>query len=110
MKRYAILIGVSEFQEYSQMPCAANDAQGMAELLSSPEYGLFTDTAPVIFNQHSDAEIRQSIHKVFKEAGSKDEILLYYSGHGVVDEHGQLHLVTANTKQNLIELLPSRQN
>ncbi len=97
MKRYAILIGVSEYQEYGNMPCAANDVRGMEELLTSPEHGLFTD--PIFFDKHPHDEITSTIELIFNEANSNDLILLYYSGHGEVDSTGQLQLVTTNTKK-----------
>jgi uncharacterized caspase-like protein len=101
MKRYAILIGVSEYQEYGKMPCAANDVGGMAELLTSKEHGLFTD--PMVFDRHSYDEIKRALTRIFKQAKSIDQILLYYSGHGEIDTAGQLHLVTANTEKDLLE-------
>jgi len=108
MNRYAILIGVSEYQEYGQMPCAANDVRGMAALLTSPEHGLFSE--PIIFDRHEDSVIKKTITRVFKQARSEDQILLYYSGHGEIDRAGKLHLITANTEKDIVEAsaIPAR--
>jgi len=42
--RYAILIGSSEFREPSlkALRCAKNDAEELAAVLTSPDFGMFT--------------------------------------------------------------------
>jgi len=44
--RYAILIGSSEFPEEPSLKalrCPKNDAEGLAAVLTSPDFGLFTE-------------------------------------------------------------------
>src|SRR5262249_54722579 len=66
----------------------------MEKLLGSPEHGPYT--VHTLKDRPHDA-VRQEVYRVLSEAGPDDLVLLYYSGHGKVDEDG-LYLVTADTK------------
>src|SRR5262245_44279500 len=53
--RYAILIGNSEFQEEPSLKalrCPKNDAEGMAAVLTSPDFGLFTERQVFVNDPH----------------------------------------------------------
>ena len=103
-RRRAILIAASEFPEEPSLQtlrCPMNDVAGMAEALTSPDFGLFTD--PLTFvNQPSHSTLRD-INRVFKEASRDDQILIYYSGHGKQDTAGHLHLATSDTEAGALE-------
>jgi len=88
-RRTAILIAASEFPEEPSLQtlrCPKNDVAGLAEALTSPDFGLFTDPLTFI-NEPSHSTLR-AINRVFKEAGRDDQILIYYSGHGKQDGAG----------------------
>ena len=103
-RRTAILIAAGEFPaepSLQTLRCPKNDVAGLAEALTSPDFGLFTD--PVTFiNQPSHSTLR-AINRVFKEAGRDDQILIYYSGHGKPDAAGHLHLATLDTEVDALE-------
>lgn len=103
-RRYAILIGNSEFPEAKSLAalrCPPHDVQGMREVLLNSEFNWFTE-ADEIPNQ-SSTFIRKQIHRVFKAAGPQDQILFYYSGHGKLDYAGHLHLATLDTEEEYLE-------
>jgi hypothetical protein len=103
-RRTAILIAASEFPEEPSLQtlrCPKNDVAGLAEALTSPDFGLFTDPLTFI-NQPSHSTLR-AINRVFKEAGRDDQILIYYSGHGKPDAAGHLHLTTSDTEADALE-------
>jgi formylglycine-generating enzyme required for sulfatase activity len=103
-RRRAILIASSEFPEEPSLQtlrCPKNDVTGLAEALTSPDFGLFTDPLTFI-NQPSHATLR-AINRVFKEANRDDQILIYYSGHGKPDAAGHLHLATSDTEVDSLE-------
>jgi formylglycine-generating enzyme required for sulfatase activity len=103
-RRTAILIAASEFPEERSLQtlrCPKNDVAGLAEALTSPDFGLFT--APLTFiNEPSHSTLR-AVNRVFKEAGRDDQILIYYSGHGKPDAAGHLHLATFDTEVDALE-------
>jgi formylglycine-generating enzyme required for sulfatase activity len=103
-QRRAILIAASEFAEEPSLQtlrCPKNDVTALAEALTSPEFGLFTD--PLIFVNEPSHSTQRAINRVFKQAGRDDQILIYYSGHGKQDFAGHLHLATADTEADALE-------
>jgi hypothetical protein len=103
-RRRAILIAASEFPEEPSLQtlrCPKNDVAGLAEALTSPDFGLFTDPLTFI-NEPSHSTLR-AINRVFKEAGRDDQILIYYSGHGKQDGVGNLYLATSDTEADALE-------
>ncbi len=103
-QRRAILIGSSEFpQEPSlhTLRCPKNDVAGLADALTSPDFGLFTD--PLSFINEPSHSILRSVNRIFSQAGPNDQILVYYSGHGKQDAAGHLHLATIDTEVVALE-------
>ncbi len=96
-RRYAILIGSSQFDKESLKPlqCPERDVDGMQELLAAAEFGQF-DEVFVFKNAHHQAPLDQ-IEEVLATAARDDQVLIYYSGHGVTDLPGRLYLTTSNT-------------
>jgi formylglycine-generating enzyme required for sulfatase activity len=103
-RRRAILIAASEFPEepsLQSLRCPKNDVAGLAEALTSTDFGLFTDPLTFI-NEPSHSTLR-AINRIFREASRDDQILIYYSGHGKQDTAGNLHLATADTETGALE-------
>jgi formylglycine-generating enzyme required for sulfatase activity len=103
-RRTAILIAASEFPEEPSLQtlrCPKNDVAGLAEALTSPDFGLFTEPLTFI-NEPSHSTLR-AVNRVFKEAGRDDQILIYYSGHGKQDGAGNLYLATSDTEADALE-------
>src|SRR5215510_2344344 len=103
-RRKAILIAASEYPEEPSLQtlrCPKNDVTGLADALTSADFGLFTDPLTFI-NQPSHSTLR-AINRVFKEAGCDDQILIYYSGHSKPDKAEQLHLATSDTDAGALE-------
>jgi formylglycine-generating enzyme required for sulfatase activity len=103
-RRAAILIAASEFPKEPSLQtlrCPKNDVAGLAEALTSPDFGLFTDPLTFI-NEPSHSTLR-AVNRVFKEASRDDQILIYYSGHGKPDAAGHLHLATSDTEVDALE-------
>ncbi len=103
-RHIAILIGNSEFSEepsLSALRCPQRDVEGLAAVLTAQETGLFAD--PLIFINEPHHKVLPAINRVFKQAGRRDQILIYYSGHGKQDNAGGLHLATADTEVDALE-------
>jgi uncharacterized caspase-like protein len=99
MKKYAILIGNSQFPDEtdkSKLPdlaCPEKDVDGLSTVLAS-ERGEFEVLS--LKNQPSYQILRELQRKV-KQADSADLLLIYYSGHGKPNKSGLLHLTTLDT-------------
>ena len=99
MKKYAILIGNSQFPDESDksklpdLACPEKDVDGLSAVLTS-ERGEFDVLS--LKNQPSYQILRELQRKV-KQADSEDLLLLYYSGHGKPNKSGLLHLTTLDT-------------
>lgn len=98
--KYAILIGSSEFPDaraaLPALPCAATDVHELQSVLSDPQLSAFDDVQVALDLPHWEVMLR--INKVMRKASREDQILLYYSGHGLLDSDGKLHLATVNTQ------------
>ncbi|HKQ78525.1 MAG TPA: SUMF1/EgtB/PvdO family nonheme iron enzyme [Blastocatellia bacterium] len=103
-RRRAILIASGEFPgepSLQTLRCPKNDVAGLAEALTSENFGLFTE--PLTFIDQPSHSTLRAINRVFKEAGRDDQILIYYSGHGKQDGAGNLYLATSDTEADALE-------
>jgi len=80
---YALVIGNDNYQDQDLKPLknAINDANAVAELLRS-EYGFKVD----ILTDASREETLKAFSKIRKLASKKDNVLIYYAGHGWSNE------------------------
>src|SRR5262245_15003971 len=103
-RRYAILIGSSEFSNeplLGALRCPSADVEGLATVLTSPDFGLFTE--PQVFINEPRDGVMRAINRLFKDARRQDQILIYYSGHGKLDQEGHLHLALTDTEVDALE-------
>jgi hypothetical protein len=103
-QRYAVLIGNGLFSEdelyLRHLRCPANDVDGLKSLLSTEQYGSYVITT-IIDGTHDVG--RRAIYECLTKAKADDLVLIYYSGHGKLDEEGNLYLVSKDT---VIDALP----
>lgn len=97
-RRLALLIGASEYDDkgLSQLPVAANDITEFADVLVNPKIGNFE--IKQILNG-SESEVRIAIDDFCSNRQPDDMLLLYFSGHGVRGEFGDLYLTVTNTNR-----------
>lgn len=96
-ERYALLIGNSEFQDETLLPLAAPaiDVMELGEVLERPDIAGFQTRTLLNANI---IEVRQEIASLFRNKGRDDLVLLYYTGHGLRDERGNLYLALPATR------------
>jgi hypothetical protein len=103
-QRYAVLIGNSAYPadriKLPPLRCPVHDVDGLAELLSSEQHGSYQVTKLTNCNHH---EIRRALYRTIRNATDNDLVLVYYSGHGKLDQHGTLYLAASDTA---VEMLP----
>ncbi|MGL5921508.1 caspase family protein, partial [Chroococcidiopsis sp.] len=110
-KLWSLLVGVNQYQD-ARLPSlsySASDCQGLTEALAEATQG-FPRKEPIAhhdFATHPPTleAVRQSLEQIVAVAQPQDTILLYFSGHGVLDrETGQVVLCLADTsKDNLLQ-------
>jgi serine/threonine-protein kinase len=76
-KFYAVVIGESQYRKYSELPTAVDDARAVEQLLRD-KYG-FTVTP---LSNASGQEIIAAIKTVGKTMTDRDNLLVFYAGHG----------------------------
>ncbi len=101
MAKYALLIGMSEYesQKINNLSGVAKDIEAMQRVLQNSEIGGF-DEVKFLPSPDSNA-MRSEIEQLFMEKCQKDDVvLLYFSGHGYRHEDGNLFFISCNTQIN----------
>lgn len=101
-QRLALIIGNSAYLDgaLSRLLTPDADVGALGEILLDPELGGFDDVN-VLVNMSSHI-IRRSIAGFFSKKAREDLLLLYFSGHGVLDDQGHLYLAVRDTDSKLL--------
>ncbi len=99
--KFALVIANTEYQDenFSKLTAPGRDAEEFAQVLR--DLAAFDD-AQVLLNE-GEGRTRRSIARFFAERKRDDLLLLYFSGHGVRNEVGQLFLAANDTEKNILE-------
>jgi hypothetical protein len=99
--RLALLIATDQYTDsaFRQLCASRHDAIALAKVLADTEIGGYQVST---LENRSSHEIRLQINKLFAHAGRNDLVLLYFSGHGIKDAAGRLHLATTDTQRLLL--------
>jgi uncharacterized caspase-like protein len=100
--RQALIIGNSEYEDPSlaRLVTPGEDAADLAEILRNPHIGGFDQVAALI--NEPFPTIRRAIAHFFTKKNRDDLLLLYFSGHGVLDDRGRLYLALKDTERDLL--------
>ncbi|MBD0362495.1 MAG: caspase family protein, partial [Coleofasciculus sp. C3-bin4] len=99
MVKLALLIGTSQYGPgFNQLPAATKDVEAMQRVLQHPDMGDFDQVQPLI--DPDPQEMGTAIENLFGGGSRDDLLLLFFSGHGVKDESGNLYLATRVTRKN----------
>ncbi len=80
---HAFIIGINEYQHFSKLQTAVNDAQKIGEVLATQH--AFRVYPPLLDATRKDIETL--LTKTIKEkVGQKDRVFFYYAGHGIADD------------------------
>ena len=104
-RKFALIIGNSEYQDtaLAQLITPSHDVDDLAGVLRSPDIGEFDEVVTVV--NESSTKIRLEIESFFSEKKPDDLLLLYFSGHGVRDDQGDLYLAVKDTWHNRLRAL-----
>lgn len=99
--RLALIIANSEFDDskLSRLRTPCRDAEVLSQVLGDPAIGGFDVTLLV---NETEPVMRRQIARLYHRRKRDDLLLLYYSGHGIRDEHsGKLYLATSDTEMDI---------
>jgi len=101
-KRFALIIGNSRYRDerLSELNSSIVDAERFAEILADPNVGAFTHVETLINKTHN--MIAYAIEKFFSNKQREDLLLLYFSGHGIKSQNGQLFLAAEDTSNEAL--------
>lgn len=108
MAKIALLIGVSEYEPgLEKLPSAVNDVTAMQQVLTNPNMGEFADADVTVLPNPSRQAMEDAIYHLFANRAREDLVLLYFSGHGVVDEGGEFYFASRFTRKDQGRLVPT---
>jgi len=103
LRRHALLIGISEYDDLDELGYARKDAEDIA--LALVKYCGFKDLDVELMTcntpKRSRAQkqyIKQSLFEI-EEAKGADLFVFGFWGHGIAQNHGELHLTTKDTNK-----------
>jgi caspase domain-containing protein len=101
--KYALIIGNNKYddQKLAQLKTPAADSQALAKILDDKTIGSFDEVTPLI-NQ-TETRVRRALSTFLTNKKPDDLVLLYFSGHGVLDDRGRLYLALKDTQVNLLK-------
>ncbi|MBU0703361.1 MAG: SUMF1/EgtB/PvdO family nonheme iron enzyme, partial [Chloroflexi bacterium] len=94
--RLALIIANDKFDDpnLTRLATPSRDAEALAAVLRDPAIGGFDVT---LFVNSTMRDVRRAIVRLYQHRTKDDLLLLYYSGHGVKDDYGDLYLITRDT-------------
>jgi hypothetical protein len=101
-RKLALIIGSSEYDDptLARLVAPRADVTALESVLTHPEVAGFDDVTVLI--DQPESVVRRAIARFFAEKSRDDLPLLYFSGHGVLDDQGQLYLAMKDTEHNLL--------
>lgn len=101
-KRLALIIGNSLYQDQTLARLKAPDVDvgALRDILKDTQVGGFDDV-DILFNSDS-SNVRRVISEFYHRKSRDDLLLLYFSGHGVLDENGRLYLAVKDSDHDYL--------
>lgn len=101
MAKYALLVGVSEYEPgLNPLPAAVKDVEAIHELLLDPAIGGFKESDVAVLKNPERQKMEEAIESLFEARQKDDLVLLFFSGHGIKDDAGRLYLATRGTRKS----------
>lgn len=96
----ALLIGNSSFRDAANLPPLhgpATDVRVLAAALTDPVRGLHRSDDVTVLVDATKQQIEEAAWRFFEQARRDDQLLVYYSGHGRLDQFDRLYLCASDT-------------
>ncbi|MFJ5259984.1 caspase family protein [Streptomyces sp. NPDC088387] len=98
-RRLALLIATYDYQDSGlrRLTAPAHDAEALAAVLRDPRIAGFEVTSLTNQPHH---RVGEAIGDFYRDRRRDDLTLLYFTGHGLKDDDGQLYLAMSNTRRD----------
>ena len=99
MARFALLIGISKYDSplVTPIPSAKEDIYAFQKVLVNSSTGLFPPKNVLVLENPSRMEMESEVYNLFKNKKPEDVALLFFSGHGILDDWNQFYFATRDT-------------
>ncbi|WP_086762804.1 caspase family protein [Nostoc sp. 106C] len=98
MAKMALVIGVSDYAPgLTPLPGSIKDVEAMRQVLQHPDMGGFDEVKTL--SNPEPLVMQEAIETLFSGRTKDDLVLLFFSGHGIKDDNGKLHLATRITRK-----------
>jgi hypothetical protein len=99
-RKFALIIGNNVYEDthFAQLRTPEEDVTALVEILQDPKIGGFEEVQTLV-NKPS-FEIEEKIADFCADRSRDDLMLVYFSGHGILDAQGRLYLAARNTRYN----------
>ena len=106
-KKIALLIGVSESElGLEVLLSAVKNAEAMEQVLTNPERGDFAAADVTVLRNPDRPTMAAAVYTLFENRQPEDLLLLYFSGHGLV-EGNEFYFTNRYTRKEQGQLVPS---
>jgi outer membrane protein assembly factor BamB len=98
-RRLALLVATYEHEDggLRQLTAPGHDAEALGETLRDPDIAGFEVTTLV---NRPHYEVGRAIGELCRDRRRDDLVLLYFTGHGLKDDAGRLHLAMTDTRRD----------
>ncbi|WP_406382102.1 caspase family protein [Streptomyces sp. NBC_01618] len=86
----AVLVGASSYSHLDDLPAVQANVPALRALLCGPDSPFRTENCAALVDPATTVEVSKAVQKAAREA--TDTLLIYYAGHGLLDDKGDLHL------------------
>jgi formylglycine-generating enzyme required for sulfatase activity len=101
MGKYALLIGVSQYEEaegFKPLPSAVEDVKAVRRMLL--QQGEFPAGQVFCLENPSKPAVEEALYRLFNQRKSGDLVLFFFSGHGVRHQTGELYFAIPETRKD----------
>lgn len=100
MAKVALLVGVSEYEPgLNSLPAAVKDVDAVREVLLHPQIGGFVESDVTLLKNPERQAMEEAIYALFADRHRDDLLVLFFSGHGIKNDSGELFLATRGTRK-----------
>ena len=85
-----MLVGASSYLHLDDLPAVQANVPALRALLCGPDAPFRTENCAALVDPATTVEVSKAVQKAAREA--TDTLLIYYAGHGLLDDKGELHL------------------